>query len=285
VRDRERQTDKLQQLRESFYADAGEFIGQLRRERQRAADRAEDPFDAPEVTRLSDEIDTAETTVEAIFEKRIGKIVKAASFAAADLPAQAEGMTAEEQELFDNLVGDIESTRSRVLDVLDGTESEDEGSPPAEADTVSEEAGVSAADVMGGTEESPTGPASGSEPERGRAEHTPGAGGSETTGSDRSPGPESGEPGGRDTPDHGSEPAPEAGETAGSRDRGEGTPPVRNDGGGATPDRQTVRVTEDVGSFLGVDDREYELASDDVVSLPAANATPLLERGAAEPLE
>ena len=32
ARDRERQTDKLQQLRESFYADAGEFIQQLQTE-------------------------------------------------------------------------------------------------------------------------------------------------------------------------------------------------------------------------------------------------------------
>jgi DNA replication factor GINS len=34
-----------------------------------------------------------------------------------------------------------------------------------------------------------------------------------------------------------------------------------------------------------VDERTYELASEDVVTLPEANAAPLVERGAAEELE
>jgi DNA replication factor GINS len=49
-------------------------------------------------------------------------------------------------------------------------------------------------------------------------------------------------------------------------------------------DRETVRVTEDVGDIFGVDEREYDLSEDDVVRLPAANAGPLIERGAAERL-
>ena len=36
--------------------------------------------------------------------------------------------------------------------------------------------------------------------------------------------------------------------------------------------------------MLGVDDREYELKSDDVVALPADNADALLQREAAERL-
>ncbi|MFC6794065.1 hypothetical protein ACFQFH_06520 [Halobaculum halobium] len=40
-----------------------------------------------------------------------------------------------------------------------------------------------------------------------------------------------------------------------------------------------------MGQILGVDEREYELASDDVVTLPTANADPLLQRDAAEPIE
>jgi DNA replication factor GINS len=55
----------------------------------------------------------------------------------------------------------------------------------------------------------------------------------------------------------------------------------------AAPDvnRTTVRITRDVGQILGVDDREYRLSNDDVVTLPEQNATPLVERDAAEPLE
>jgi len=46
-----------------------------------------------------------------------------------------------------------------------------------------------------------------------------------------------------------------------------------------------LRMTADVGEILGVDDRAYDLESEDVVSLPRQNAEPLLEREAAERLE
>jgi len=120
VQSRERQTDSLQQLRESFYQDAGEFIQQLHRERERAADQADDPWDAPEVNRLSDDIDTAEQTVEAVYERRVGKIVKMASLAAADMPTEDEGLTAEERTLFETLVEAIERNRTNVEAVIDG---------------------------------------------------------------------------------------------------------------------------------------------------------------------
>jgi DNA replication factor GINS len=302
VRDRERQTDKLQQLRASFYADAGEFIQQLREERDRAAERADDPFDAPEVSRLTDEIDTAEQQVEAIYENRIGKIVKAASLDAAGLPADADGLTDEEQRLFQTLVDDIEHHRETVLAVLDGEQpgaadataettggdraSRSDPEPPAPdapaetgtdlVDARSGPAGASAtpgeqtdesvpaADVMGG------GPAEGSrgDPQSGADER-----GSDRTGG--SPGPD------------------EDDETADSR-------PVRKDGGGdsrsdtgsdtrvgsgSTVERETVLVTDDVGTFVGFDNRDYDLETDDVVRLPATNAEILVEQDAAQSLE
>ncbi len=345
VRDRERQTDKLQQLRESFYADAGEFIQQLRRERERAAERADDPFDSPEVNRLSDEINTAEGTVEAIFERRIGKIVKAASLAAADQPMDAEGMTAEETVLFEDLVDDIVATRHRVFDTLDGEHTEDgtaDSSPvrsagdtapasgatghergtgagsdggaaesPADSEPGTEpdrtvetgpghESGgehghdadsVAAADLMGGDTEktaavSGVGPGAGTEPDSGaepESEAVLGSGG----------GPESRE--GAET-EPGSGPGseevravPGAAESATTEPSGrernpdDGDVPVRKDGG--TVARETVRITDDVGGIFGVDEREYDLVTDDVVQLPAENARPLVERGAAERLE
>jgi DNA replication factor GINS len=45
-----------------------------------------------------------------------------------------------------------------------------------------------------------------------------------------------------------------------------------------------VYVTRDVGEIMGVDDRTYRLAAEDVVDLPAENAAALLARDAAEPL-
>ena len=153
VRDRERQTDKLQQLRESFYADAAALVADLREERDRAAEAAEDPFDDPRVGRLSDQINTAEQTVEAIYEKRVGKLVKAASFAAADLPAETEGMTAEERDLFDALVEDIRTNRQRVLDVLAGETGPAPGDGGQTAEGSSGTDAVDAASLMGGEAE------------------------------------------------------------------------------------------------------------------------------------
>jgi len=320
VRDRERQTDKLQQLRESFYADAGSFIQQLRDERERAAERAEDPFDAPEVSQLSDEIDTAEQTVEAIYEKRVGKIVKAASFAAADLPAEVDGMTAEEQVLFDSLVDDIKTNRERVLATLageDGATDATGGKPAVDAvDAAGDadpEADVSAADLMGGGSDSapstgggatgervdghePPPPEPGEPPARGASGSTASADDAESGSTDQ-PSPDPGAGRGREQPvdatasgadPTGSDTAP--GGVAEER-------PVRKDGGtGATAasaesgpstaiDRETVRITEDVDTFVGSDDRDYDLGPNDVVTLPATNATLLVERDAAEKLD
>jgi len=120
VQSRERQTDSLQQLRASFYRDAADYIGELEAERDSAAQRADDPWNSPEVGRLNDDIDTAKGTVEAIYERRVGKIVKMASLAAADMPTDDEGLTDEEQALFDQLVAAIEQNRKGVFAILDG---------------------------------------------------------------------------------------------------------------------------------------------------------------------
>ncbi|GAB3317236.1 hypothetical protein GCM10027355_11910 [Haloplanus salinarum] len=50
-------------------------------------------------------------------------------------------------------------------------------------------------------------------------------------------------------------------------------------------ERTTLRITRDVGEIFGVDEREYELASGDVVTFPTPNAEQLLDRDAAERLD
>lgn len=220
VRDRERDSEGLQELRESFYEDAAEFVRELREERDRAAHEADEPFDDPAVNRLTDRIRTAEGTLEAIYEKRVAKILRAATLAAADLSAELDGMTVEEAELFEALVAEIEENRREVLGSLAG------------------EAGEPAAGVESG------------EPADGEAAGP----------ADEGP-PEGG--GGPDPPESAS----------------------RDESDDDDVERTLVRITDDVGSILGVDDREYDLAEDDVVTLPAANARPLVERGAAERLE
>ena len=276
VQSRERQTDQLQQLRATFYEEAGQFVAQLREERDRAADRADDPFDAPEVNRLTDDIKTAEQTVEAIYERRVGKIVKMASLAAADMPTEDDGLTQEERELFETMVEAIEGNRSHVLDVVAGeaptgavgdgeTESTDaapvDGDAPTPSATESEPA-VDAADLMGG-ETADADPVT------------------ESTDADAAP----------DRPpeevlsaiDDGGESAPVTGAT----DEAGESEPVTDESGSTAGDvdRKTVRITDDVGEIFGVDERSYDLSTDDVVTLPADNADPLVERDAAEPLE
>jgi len=116
VRSRERQTAELQQLRESFYEEVGDYIDQLERERERVAERTDDPFSDPQVQRLTDDIDTAKGTVESLYERRIGKLVKQASLEAAGMGAETDGLTREERDAFESIVAAIESNRERVLD-------------------------------------------------------------------------------------------------------------------------------------------------------------------------
>ncbi|MGB9953940.1 DNA replication complex GINS family protein [Haloarcula sp. Atlit-120R] len=306
VQSRERQTDQLQQLRETFYEDAGQFIQQLRTERERAAERAEDPFDSPEVNRLTDDIKTAEQTVEAVYERRVGKIVKMASLAAADMPTEDDGLTREERDLFETMVDAIESNRGHVLDVIAGEaptgavgdepkSDERQASDPEPHQTANEPAanesepvstpdsGVDAADMMGsGGDQSP--PAADSDPPTPPPELD----------TDSNP-TAAGQSNPADVPAEDDVPVPPA-EAGAESDPEPGTDPTQADGGRQSPggsdtsgaadvDRRTVRITDDVGEIFGVDQREYDLSTDDVVTLPADNADPLVEQDAAEPLE
>lgn len=380
VQSRERQKDSLQQLRESFYSEAGEFIAQLRRERDRAAEEADDPWSSPAVNRLNDDIDTAKDTVEAIYERRVGKIVKMASLAAADMTTNDEGLTAEERDLFETLVDTIEQNRHRVEAVLDGddpasvvadeaasVESATSATPTADetpadptvdetpveqtaeetpADPTADETsvdpgadetptpdagGVDAADLMGsGSDSEPStrpdddaGPPSDSvaEPDR---DTTREADAGPTREADAGPAPDSGsvpgaEPAEPAPPDSTSEPTESAPEPTTNATREppaeappeppadlqtESAPPEdsspassdESDGDGDTQrvgtqpettqiERETVRITNDVGEIFGIDERRYDLTADDIVTLPADNAKPLVERDAAERLD
>ena len=317
VRRTERQKDSLQHLRDSFYSDVATYIQTRKAERRRAADAADDPFGDPEVGRLTDEIGTAEDVVEAVYERRVGKVVKLASFAAADMNADTSGLTVEEHALFDDLVERIKRNRQSILDTLAGeggdsdadididTEAPspvDSGANPP-TDESPGAAGVDATDAdadaaadpapsvpdgsAGAGDDQPT-------PDVDPADDPPapddvlaaamGGGGASTSG------PEAGSESG---PDAGQEPIP----PEAVDDPGQEVPVVdgaETDGGSAavtagdaTPegDRVTLRITADVGRIYGVDEREYDLESEDVVRLPATNAGPLVERDAAERLE
>jgi len=322
VQSRERQTDSLQQLRESFYEEASEYIEQLRHARDDAAERADDPWNSPEVSQLSDEIDTAEQTVEAIYDRRTGKIVKKASLAAAGMPTEEDGLTAEERTLFESLVERIEANREHVLDKVAGelapdspptgasgtaeneTEpsdrpaptssesdqpadadpspdidrpSEPEQSPASESAPPDQPSDIPAADLMGDGESAEQPPDEESPAPPPPTEAPP----AET---DRPAAAEASTDGGATTENA----APEDAPTESGAGDAAPTDPAPSEGADSAPaseqavERTTVRITDDVGPIYGVDDREYDLSRDDVVTLPEANVGPLLDSGAAE---
>ncbi len=271
---RERATDGLQELRDSFYGDVAAYIADLKDRREAAASAADDPFGDPEVQELTDKIETAEQVAEAIYERRMGKLVKQASLAAAGMPDDAEGLTDEERALYGDLVERIESNKNHVLDVIAG-----------DAEPTSAEPENSDAGPFGGTaDRTTTDPTPGSDSEPAEDSSAAAAMG-----------------GGLDDPDE--ESTPDAGDPDSEADQvpAEPEPPeaiaedlerVADDeevDAGAESDedvaRTKVRVTDDVGEIFGVDERPYTLEAEDIVTLPEENAKPLVEKDAAEKLD
>ncbi|WP_224268748.1 hypothetical protein [Haloprofundus salinisoli] len=306
VQSKERRKDGLQQLRDSFYADVAEYIADLKAERKRAADAADDPFSSPEVGQLTDEIETAEEVVEAVYERRVGKVVKLASFAAADMPVDEDGFTNEERALFEDLVVRIDRNKSTVLDILSGRRAPSTDSDPGHAETP--ETGPSNADIGPVADATPdvVSDARDSRSESSESGDTDvladAMGGSGESADDADTGASPSSPG-PSTADAEATPArAESAET--TDDSSQPVPPDTPDPSVASDsateraidadtetdadaeiERTTVRITQDVGSIFGVDEREYDLAAEDVVTLPTTNAEPLLARDAAERLD
>ena len=340
----ERQKDSLQHLRDEFYENVAAYVAQLKDERERAVAAADDPFSSEDVRQLTDKIESTTETANALYERRVGKVVKHASFAAADMATDEEGMTTEERELFTDLVARIRENRQTVLSTLDGDagRSTDESATEADAETepgsdraVDSDTPVDAparqvgADA-GGSEPSATEPTDDlladalGDAGTDAIDGTPAAG-SEVSDPGSPPGPEAppdeersegaapasansagavdGDPA-SDRAGDPDRPADEAravsdgpvAETAPSEsvasDRRSGDSPTAeatgSDGGStdaADTDRTTLKITADVGTVYGVDEREYDLAREDVVTLPTTNAEPLLQKNAAERID
>lgn len=271
VQTKERQKDSLQHLRDSFYEDVADYITDLKAERDRAAAETDDPFSDPDVSRLTDEIETAEEIVEAVYERRVGKVVKLSSFAAAGMSVDEEGLTAQERDLFEDLVARIGENKTRVLDILAGEGDAGPASSPA-TETSSSSSGSSTSDRSASTPDTVAPNDADAEDDDASPARTEPAVGAD----DRTPEPDDEGTGMTDGESPNPRPDPPASTTEPSSETVAET---------SAEDRTTVRITADVGRVLGVDDREYDLASEDVVALPSDNADALLQRDAAERLE
>jgi DNA replication factor GINS len=291
VQSKERQSSSLQHLRASFYQEAGNFVQELRDKRDRIAAEADDPFGSDEVKQLTDDMETAQRTVESLYERRVGKVVKMASIAAADMPYDDDGLTDEEAQLFEILVTQIKQNRTTVLSVLDGgvagltcsrtegestedmpgtsrpadlnRQAEDTSSPSV--DTASDSNGVDVEATNGGMK------AQKGEPTPSTRLDIGGAMGSEKP-------PTKNAAGESDTEQNQTVPPS-------STDTSESEVTKQSKETSAPVDRQVVRITGDVGDIFGVDGRTYDLSADDVVDLPEENASILVGQDNAESLE
>ncbi|AOW79760.1 hypothetical protein HTSR_0565 [Halodesulfurarchaeum formicicum] len=252
VQRQERATDSLQELRESFYADVAAYLESLREKRADAAAEAVDPFRSDRVSELTREIETAEHVVEAIYQRRIGKLVDEATLTATGNGGGADGLTAEERDLYEDLVDRIQENQQTVLETVAGDRS------PAATPTDSTD-----------TDTSETEPDTETDSDSERVPPDPPSGDIETS------------PAAVMGPDSNSE--SDGPEDEGAEDAAGGEAETTSDGDGV--ERRTVRVTSEVGEIFGVDAEEYELHPSDVVDLPRENADPLVERDAAERVE
>lgn len=245
--------DRLQELRDSFYADVAAYLDTLREERARVAAEAEDPFSASAVTELSEEIETAQRVAEAIYERRIGKLVTEATLTATGNGSETTGLTAEEEALYEDLVDRIRQNEETVLSRIGGG---------------------GGTEIDGSMEFSEDSSAS-------RANRGP------LPPSGTSAADSNGQPG--DQPDPNGDGETSVSEGSNGQDDLNASEQSGEDAGGSEPDESveltTVRLMTDVGEILGVDAKEYDLREDEVVDLPRENAEVLLERGAAEEVE
>jgi DNA replication factor GINS len=135
----ERTRSDLQPLLDSFYADVSKCIQNLRVERENILEGGIDAVDAKTVRRIEDEIRTVGEVVEAIYDRRVGKILKGASLTAAGLGKRDGSLAGVEVELFRNLVELLQKNR---IEILERTSSEkgDKSQRKVETNQINEEA-------------------------------------------------------------------------------------------------------------------------------------------------
>jgi len=112
----ERTRSDLQPLLDSFYTDVSKYIQDLRVERENILEGSVDAMDAKTVRRIEDEIKTVGEVVEAIYDRRVGKILKGASLTAAGLGKRDGSLAGVEVELFRNLVELLQKNRIEILE-------------------------------------------------------------------------------------------------------------------------------------------------------------------------
>ena len=105
---KEREIDELQEIGDSFYDNAADYIKKLEGARNEATNYREADM-------LSDELKNARMVLEGIFDRRRSKIIDAALNTASGIRMDVKGLTLKEKPMFDGIVAAIESGRTDVL--------------------------------------------------------------------------------------------------------------------------------------------------------------------------
>ena len=134
----ERTRSDLQPLLDSFYVDVSEYLQNLRVEKENMLQGDVDAVGAKTIRRIDDEIKTVVGVVEAIYDRRVGKILKGASLTAAGLGERDGSLAGEEVELFRDLVELLQNNRNEILQRV-SSEERDHTQQEVETNQISEQ--------------------------------------------------------------------------------------------------------------------------------------------------
>tara|TARA_A100001037_G_scaffold306847_1_gene357020 strand:- start:13638 stop:14285 length:648 start_codon:yes stop_codon:yes gene_type:complete len=134
----ERTRSDLQPLLDSFYVDVSEYLQNLRVEKGNILQGDVDSVDAKTIRRIDDEIKTVVGVVEAIYDRRVGKILKGASLTAAGLGERDGSLAGEEVGLFRDLVELLQNNRNQILQRV-SSEERDHTQQEVETNQISEQ--------------------------------------------------------------------------------------------------------------------------------------------------
>ena len=134
----ERTRSDLQPLLDSFYVDVSEYLQNLRVEKENILQGDVDSVDAKTIRRVDDEIKTVVGVVEAIYDRRVGKILKGASLTAAGLGERDGSLAGEEVGLFRDLVELLQNNRNEILQRV-SSEGRDHTQQEVETNQISEQ--------------------------------------------------------------------------------------------------------------------------------------------------
>ena len=134
----ERTRSDLQPLLDSFYVDVSEYLQNLRVEKGNILQGDVDSVDAKTIRRIDDEIKTVVGVVEAIYDRRVGKILKGASLTAAGLGERDGSLAGEEVGLFRDLVELLQNNRNEILQRV-SSEERDHTQQEVETNQISEQ--------------------------------------------------------------------------------------------------------------------------------------------------